>query len=107
MSRPGELWIADMPFAQGGGSKRRPVLILWNDLADSVVAIVTTAQPRTMTDVAWNDWAEVGLKKASTIRLMRLGAVEGPRLLARVGTVTRRDAERLNEVWAEHLQLRL
>ncbi|HEY3913562.1 MAG TPA: hypothetical protein VGN61_03665, partial [Verrucomicrobiae bacterium] len=49
---PGEVWIADIPFTSGLASKLRPVLILWTDSADSVVAAVTSAQPRSTTDVS-------------------------------------------------------
>jgi hypothetical protein len=52
MPQPGEVWIADIPFTSGTASKLRPVLVLWTDAADVVVAAITSAQPRTTTDVA-------------------------------------------------------
>jgi mRNA interferase MazF len=36
--QPGELWVADIPFASGSGSKKRPVLVLWLDGLDAVAA---------------------------------------------------------------------
>jgi mRNA interferase MazF len=30
-SRPGEIWLADIPFTSGSASKVRPVLVLWLD----------------------------------------------------------------------------
>jgi mRNA interferase MazF len=30
--RPGEIWLADIPFTSGSASKIRPVLILWLDV---------------------------------------------------------------------------
>ena len=41
--RPGEFWVADIPFTDASGSKKRPVLILWLDGSDVVAAAVTTA----------------------------------------------------------------
>ena len=41
--RPGEFWVADIRFTDGSGSKKRPVLVLWLDGADTVVAAVTSA----------------------------------------------------------------
>ena len=41
--QPGEVWIADIPFTSGTASKLRPVLVLWTDAADVVVAAVTSA----------------------------------------------------------------
>ena len=68
----GEFWVADIPFSNGINSKKRPVLILWLDLDDVIVAMVTSAKPRTKTDVLLKDWATSGLKDASTVRLSRL-----------------------------------
>ena len=48
----GEFWVADIPFTDGSGSKRRPVLVLWLDAMDVIAAVVTTAPPRSKTDVA-------------------------------------------------------
>jgi mRNA interferase MazF len=53
--RPGEFWVADIPFTDGRGSKKRPVLILWLDGQDAVVAAVTSAAARTATDVSLAD----------------------------------------------------
>ena len=50
---PGEFWVADIPFTNGQASKKRPVLILWLDGYDVVVAAVTSAAPHTQTDVVW------------------------------------------------------
>jgi len=40
MPRPGEIWLAEIPFTSGAASKLRPVLALWTDAADVVVAAV-------------------------------------------------------------------
>jgi mRNA interferase MazF len=72
MPQPGEFWIADIPFTSGAASKLRPVLVLWTDGADVVVAAVTSAQPRSKSDVALQNWAGAGLRVASTVRLSRL-----------------------------------
>jgi mRNA interferase MazF len=65
----GDFWVADIPFTDGDGSKKRPVLILWLDGDDVVAAIVTSAKPRTQTDVVLNDWFASGLRVSSTVRL--------------------------------------
>jgi hypothetical protein len=57
MPQPGEVWLADIPFTSGAASKLRPVLVLWTDSADVVVAAITSAQPRSTTDVAWQNWS--------------------------------------------------
>jgi hypothetical protein len=44
--QPGEIWIADIPFTTAKVSKKRPVLVLWLDGADVIVAAVTSAGGR-------------------------------------------------------------
>jgi mRNA interferase MazF len=43
--QPGEVWIADIPFTSGTASKLRPVLVLWTDAADVVVAALLRPRP--------------------------------------------------------------
>ena len=52
MISPGDFWVAEIPFTDGSASKKRPVLVLWLDGQDVVVAAVTSAAPRTPTDVS-------------------------------------------------------
>lgn len=74
--QPGEFWVADIPFTDGSGSKKRPVLVLWLDGMDVVVAAVTTAAPCLPTDVSLTDWTAAGLRLPSTVRLSRLDCLE-------------------------------
>jgi mRNA interferase MazF len=106
MPHPGEIWIADIPFTSGTASKLRPVLVLWTDSADVVVAAVTSAQPRSLTDVALQNWAAAGLRVVSTVRLSRLDCLEQKLLRRRLGILAQNDAEQLKRVWANEIRLR-
>ena len=97
--RPGEFWIAEIPFTGGGGSKKRPVLVLWIDQRDVVVATVTSARPRSQTDVSLQDWKASGLRVDSTVRLSRLDCLESSLLLGKVGQVSTSDAKVIKEIW--------
>ena len=101
----GEFWIARIPFTDGTSSKKRPVLILWLDGNDAVVAVVTSASPRTQTDVALQDWRDVGLRVASTVRLSRLDCLEQSLLLAKIGFISANDGRRIKEVWNLYIEL--
>ena len=105
MPLPGEVWIADIPFTSGAASKLRPVLVLWIDAADVVVAAVTSAQPRTRTDFTLQNWSTAGLRVASTVRLSRLDCLEQSRLRRRLGVVAQNDAANLKRVWADEIRL--
>lgn len=97
--RPGEFWIAEIPFTGSGGSKKRPVLVLWIDRRDVVVAAVTSAQPRSQTDVPLKDWKASGLRVASTVRLSRLDCFESSLLLGKVGQISLSDAKVIKDLW--------
>ncbi|MCL1468151.1 hypothetical protein [Argonema galeatum] len=58
--QPGDLWVAEITFTDKSGSKKRPVLVLWLDRLDVVAASVTSAAPRTPTDVTLDEWQIIG-----------------------------------------------
>ena len=97
--RPGEFWIAEILFTGGVGSKKRPVLVLWIDQKDVVVAAVTPAQARSLTDVELKEWKASGLRVASTVRLSRLDCLESSLLLGKVDQILHSDAQVIKDVW--------
>jgi len=96
---PGDIWIAEILFSDGSAAKKRPVLILWLDAQDVIVAAVTSASPRSVTDVTLQDWQQSGLRVASVIRLARLDCLEKSLLIARIGQISQADAQQLMDVW--------
>jgi mRNA interferase MazF len=97
--RAGEVWLADIPFTHGGVSKVRPVLVLWLDGMDAVVAVVTSAAPRTPSDVPLTNWLAAGLRVPSTVRLSRLDCLEQSLLFRRLGAIGAADAQQLKSAW--------
>jgi mRNA interferase MazF len=97
--RAGDFWIAEITFTSGVSSKKRPVLILWCDGDDVIVAVVTSAQPRSQTDIPLKHWQESGLKIPSTVRLSRLDSLEKSILLTKIGHISATDAENILNVW--------
>jgi mRNA interferase MazF len=105
MSRPGEIWLAEIPFTNGAASKIRPVLILWVDAGDVVVAVITSAAPRSPTDISLADWKAAGLRVASTVRLSRLDCLEQILLRQKLGVLSLGDAQNVKRVWTNHIRL--
>jgi mRNA interferase MazF len=103
--QPGEIWLANIPFTNGLASKIRPILALWLDAADIVVAAVTSAQPRSAADVALLDWISAGLRVPSTVRLSRLDCLEQSLLQRKLGVVSAGDALRIHQTWLEQIKL--
>lgn len=106
MPSPGEIWLAKIPFTDGSASKIRPVLILWLDAADCVVAAVTSASPRSSFDVPLMDWQAAGLRVPSVVRLSRLDCLERILMAKNLGKISSTDAQRIKQVWVEQIQLR-
>ncbi|MFM2064559.1 MAG: hypothetical protein RLZZ507_4230 [Cyanobacteriota bacterium] len=100
----GEFWVAEIPFTSGTSSKKRPVLVLWLDGDDVIVAVVTSAPPRTQTDVLLAHWSDSGLLVPSTIRLSRLDCLEKFLLLKKIGQISESDAENLKQVWEDYVK---
>jgi mRNA interferase MazF len=104
--QPGDFWVADIQFTDGSASKKRPVLVLWLDGLDAVVAVVTSAAPRTPTDVSLADWRASWLRLASTVRLSRLDCLEQSLLVHVLGHISPGDAQRVQAAWATHVRPR-
>jgi mRNA interferase MazF len=102
--RPGEFWVAKIPFTHGCASKKRPILVLWLDAADVVAAAVTTAKPRSHFDVEMTDWQLSGLKRPSTVRLSRLDCLEQSLFVARIGVISPADAEKVKTAWESFIK---
>jgi mRNA interferase MazF len=103
--RGGELWIARILYTNGTDAKNRPVLVLWVDEQDIVVAVVTSASPRTVTDMLLSQWMESGLRVPSTVRLSRLDCLEISLFQKKVGQLSEMDATELKKVWQESIRL--
>jgi len=104
--QPGEVWLADIRFTDASASKIRPVLVLWLDGIDAIVAAVTTAQLRSAMDVPLVDWQSAGLRKPSTIRLSRLDCLEQTLLIRRLGLLSAADGVQIRAVWDAHVKPR-
>jgi mRNA interferase MazF len=102
--QPGDFWVADIPFTGGSGSKKRPVLVLWLDGQDAVVAAVTSAAPRSQTDVRLTDWQLAGLRLRSPVRLSRLDCLEQVLLIHRLGAMSAADAQQVKAMWSAHVK---
>jgi mRNA interferase MazF len=100
----GEVWLADIPFTHGKASKVRPVLILWLDGMDAVVAAITSTAPRSTTDVPVADWKAAGLRAPSTVRLSRLDCLEQPLLFRQLGALSSADKQTIKNTWDLHVK---
>jgi mRNA interferase MazF len=82
--RAGDLVAVDFPFSDLQTRKRRPGLVL--------VARLTTHPPREPSDVAMKRWSEIGLPRASTIRLTKLVTIDHRLVHHKIGQLHLDDA---------------
>jgi hypothetical protein len=66
----------EFPFSDFQTYKRRPGLVLASGEMDLLVARLTTHPPREPSDVVMKHWSEIGLLRASTIRLAKLATID-------------------------------
>jgi mRNA interferase MazF len=72
----GDVVSVEFPFSDFQTRKRRPALVLDIGAVDLLLARITTHPPREASDVALNRWAEIGLPRASTVRLTKLITID-------------------------------
>jgi mRNA interferase MazF len=101
----GEIFICQFTFTSGTVSKTRPVLVLFDREADALVCRVTSAAPKTATDVVLHDWSQAGLLKPSVARLDRLVTAEKTVFLRKLGSLSSADTAAVRAAWNHHLRL--
>ena len=69
--RAGDVVSVEFPFSDFQNLKRRPGLVLIGGEVDLLVARITTHPPRDPSDVPLKHWTEIGLPRASTVRLTK------------------------------------
>jgi mRNA interferase MazF len=74
--KAGDIVAVEFPFTDFQTFKRRPGLVLVAGEMDLLVARITTHSPREPSDVAIKFWTEIGLPRASTIRLTKLATID-------------------------------
>jgi mRNA interferase MazF len=64
-----------------------------------LVARVTTRPPRDPSDVALNHWAEIGLPRASTVRLTKLATIDQRLVHHNIGRLHAKDSRAVAQAW--------
>jgi mRNA interferase MazF len=89
--REGDVVLIAFPFS-GGGSKRRPALVLADTGDDDVlVARITSVSIQTSSDVSLQDWQASGLLAPSVVRLDKCSTLEKILIERQLGMLTQRD----------------
>jgi mRNA interferase MazF len=102
----GDLLLVKYPFSDLSRSKVRPGVVLL-DVGDDdvVVARLTSHQPRTVHDLALQEWKSINLPLASFARLHKMTTINKSQVIARTGQLSQLDQNRLRqhlkEMWEQ------
>ena len=95
--RPWEVVVVPFPFVEGGGTKRRPALVIsaqaFGPSGHAVLAMITTSARRTWPgDVELLDYGDAGLHRPCILRL-KLFTLDRRLILETVGRLSTRDRD--------------
>jgi mRNA interferase MazF len=90
--RYGDVVLLDYPYSERRVSKRRPAIVLMQDIdRDLLVARVTSKIYEGLTEVVLEDWRDAGLNVPSRVRLTKLAIVGEFDVIRAVGKLTHND----------------
>ena len=98
----GDVVSVELPFSDFQTTKRRPGLVLVSGAMDVLVARLTTHPPREPSDVLMTRWSDIGLPRASTIRLTKLATLDLCLVHHKIGRLHPDDGRAVVQAW-QHL----
>jgi len=97
--KAGDVVSVEFPFSDFETYKRRPGLVLVSGEMDLLVARLTTHPPRESSDVALKHWTEIGLPRASTVRLTKLVTLDQRLVHHKIGRLHPDDGRAVLQAW--------
>lgn len=112
----GDIVLVDYPYAAGGGTKVRPVLVIQNNqdnqrLLNTIVAQITSVTRRAveptrlLIEIATPDGQQSGLRQDSVVNCVNLLTLDRGRVLRRLGSLPDVLMQRVNNCLKAALEL--
>ena len=99
--KAGDVVSVGFPFSDFQTYKRHPGLMLVAGEMDLLIARLTTHPPREPSDVAMQRWSEIGLPRASTIRLTKLVRIDHRLVHHKIGRLHPDDGRAVVQAWQQ------
>lgn len=99
--KAGDVVSVEFPFSDFQTCKRRPGLVLFAGEMDLLVARLTAHPPREPSDMAMKRWSEIGLPRASTIRLTKLATIDRRLVHHKIGRLHPDDSQIVAMAWEQ------
>ncbi len=94
----GEIITLDFPYSHHRSGKKRPAMIIAQDLeGDLIVARITSKSKSLPSDVFLRNWKKAGLNVPSYLRLSKVVTIEEVDILSMVGRLSEDDRSRALE----------
>ena len=94
----GEIITVDFPYSNYRSGKKRPAMILAQDLeGDIIIARITSKLKSLDTDISLRDWKRAGLNVPSYLRLSKVVTIEESDILSHVGSLSEFDRSKAME----------
>ena len=112
----GDVVLVDYPYATGGGTKVRPVLVIQNDrdnqrLLNTIVAQITSVTRRAveptqlLIEIATRDGQQSGLRQDSVVNCVNLLTLDKSRVLRKLGSLPDAIMQKINNCLKAALEL--
>jgi len=99
---PGEVWWVTVPFADQPTEKRRPAIVLDNNIIAILAVYVTSQNKNTPYSIEIEDWASTGLTKPSWARIDRIISIDEMFMDCKAGELTERDKDKIFQLVKEY-----
>src|SRR5438094_9248871 len=104
----GDVVLVDYPYAAGGGTKVRPVLVIQNDrdnqrLLNTIVAQITSLTRRALEptqlliEIATPAGRHSGLRQDSVVNCVNLLTLDKGKVLRKLGSLPASDMQKIND----------
>ena len=99
---PGEVWWVTVPFDDQPKEKRRPAIVLDNDIIAILAVYVTSQNKNSPYSIEIEDWDSTGLSKPSWARIDRIISIDEMYMDCKVGELTERDKDKILQLVKEY-----
>lgn len=98
----GEVWWVHAPFQDVPRDKRRPAIVLENNIIAILTLYVTSRDKDNPYSIEIEDWDAIGLKKPSWARIDRIISVDEMDMDSKIGMLSDRDKDKILQLVKEY-----
>lgn len=98
----GEVWWVTVPFSDQPKAKRRPAIVLDNDIIAILAVYVTSKNKDNPYSIEIEDWDSIGLPKPSWARIDRIISIDEMLMDCKIGELSQKDKDKILQLVTEY-----